>query len=143
MSAYQQCELLVKSISPVGKDGSRLLSWIMLIDGQQRFLDEARDVLRAGLTQAAWISVDDTGARHKAANSTCTQIGNDHFAWFGTTASKSRLNFLELLRAGHPDYVINAEALAYMRERGLAGPLIARLEGHPQRVFADQAAWQT
>ena len=33
---------------------------------------------------------------------------------FGTTGSKSRLNFLELLRAGHDDYVINAEALAYM-----------------------------
>src|SRR3954469_20732092 len=42
--------------------------------------------------------------------------------WVGTTASKSRLNFLELLRAGHPDYVIDAEALAYMRERGLSGP---------------------
>ena len=78
----------------------------LLIEGQQRFLDEARDVLRAGLTQAAWITVDDTGARHKAANGTCTQIGNDHFAWFGTTASKSRLNFLELLRAGHGEYVM-------------------------------------
>ena len=30
----------------------------------------------------------------------------------------SRLNFLELLRAGQPDYVINAEALAYMRHGG-------------------------
>ena len=74
-------------------------------------------------------------------NGVCTQIGNDHFTWFGTTASKSRLNFLELLRAGHGDYVVNAEALAYMRERALAGPVIARLAGHPQRVFADQAAW--
>src|SRR4051794_23004308 len=80
-----------------------------------------------GWRQAAWITVDDTGARHKAANGTCTQIGNDHFAWFGTTASKSRLNFLELLRAGHPDYEINAEALAYMRERGLAGLIIQQL----------------
>src|SRR5215203_4143717 len=93
----------------------------LLIDDLQRFLDVARYVLCAGLAQAAWITVDDTRARHKAVNWTCTQIGNDHFAWFGTTASKSRLNFLELLRAGHPDYVINAEALAYMRERGLSG----------------------
>jgi hypothetical protein len=45
------------------------------------------------------------------------RIGNAHFAWFGTTGSKSRSNFLELLRAGHGDYVINAEALAYMRQR--------------------------
>jgi hypothetical protein len=99
-------------------------------------------VLRAGLAQAAWITVDDTGARHKAANGTCTQIGNDHFAWFGTTASKSRLNFLELLRAGHADYVINAEALAYMRQRALSGPVIERLATHPERYFPDQAAWQ-
>src|SRR5215207_8999817 len=113
----------------------------LLIDGQQRFLDEARDVLRTGLAQAAWITVDDTGARHKAANGTCTQIGNDHFAWFGTTARKSRLNFLELLRAGHSDYVINAEALAYMRERALSGPVIQQLATHPEHTFRDEAAW--
>jgi hypothetical protein len=99
-------------------------------------------VLRAGLASAAWITVDDTGARHRAANGSCTQIGNHHFAWFGTTASKSRLNFLELLRAGHADYVVNAEALAYMRERTLAGPVIALLAGHPERSFRNQAAWQ-
>jgi hypothetical protein len=89
----------------------------LLIGGQDGFLAEARDVLCAGLVSAAWITVDDTGARHKAANGFCTQIGNAHFAWFGTTLSKSRINFLALLRAGYDDYVINAEALAYMCER--------------------------
>jgi len=113
----------------------------LLIAGQDAFLDEARDVLRAGLTSAAWITVDDTGARHKATNGFCTQIGNAHFTWFGTTASKSRLNFLELLRAGHSDYVINDEAIAYMRERALADHVIARLRDHPDRSFADRAAW--
>ena len=88
------------------------------------FLDEARAVLRAGLETAPWISVDDTGARHQHQNGYCTQLGNDHFAAFTTTASKSRLNFLEVLRAGYRDYVINAEALAYMRQRALAGPVI-------------------
>jgi hypothetical protein len=97
-------------------------------------------VLRAGLTSTAWITVDDTGARHKAANGFCTQIGNAHFAWFGTTPSKSRSNFLALLHAGHGNYVINAEALAYMRQRALAGPVIARLAEHPHQSFADQVA---
>ena len=113
----------------------------LLIAGQDGFLDEARDVLRAGLASAAWITVDDTGARHKATNGFCTQVGNTHFAWFGTTGSKSRSNFLELLRAGHGDYVINAEALAYMRQRALAGPVITRLAEHRRKSFADQAAW--
>ena len=84
----------------------------LLIGGQDEFLAEARDVLRAGLETASWITVDDTGARHKGANGVCTQIGNDNFAWFGTTGSKSRLNFLDLLRAGHTDYVINDAALS-------------------------------
>jgi hypothetical protein len=133
---------LVAQLRAIGLAISRRQVMRLLIDGQQRFLNEARDVLRAGLAQAAWITVDDTGARHKAANSTCTQIGNDHFAWFGTTASKSRLNFLELLRAGHTDYVINTEALAYMGKRALSGPVIKRLATHPERHFPDRAAWQ-
>jgi hypothetical protein len=47
-----------------------------------------------------------------------------------------------LLRAGHTDYVINAEALARMRSRGLAGPVIARLADAPDRHFIDGAQWQ-
>jgi hypothetical protein len=113
----------------------------LLNDGQERFIAEARDVLRAGLETAAWISVDDTGARHKATNGFCTQIGNDRFAFFATTGSKSRLNFLDLLRAGHEDYVINAAALAYMRERSLSGPVIQLLSQAGETQLADHAAW--
>jgi hypothetical protein len=115
----------------------------LLIAGQDGFLAENREVLRAGLSSAAWVTVDDTGARHKAANGFCTQIGNAYFAWFGTTAAKSRLNFLQLLRAGHSDYVINTEALDYMRQRALSSPVIARLAEHPQRFFTSQVAWTT
>ena len=86
--------------------------------------------------------MDDTGARHRGANAVCTQIGNDSFAWFGTTGSKSRMNFLELLRAGHTDYVVNEAALDTMREHALAGPVIQQLAAHERRRFADQAARQ-
>jgi hypothetical protein len=37
----------------------------LLTEKHQDFLDEARDVLRAGLETSAWVSVDDTGARIK------------------------------------------------------------------------------
>jgi regulator of replication initiation timing len=105
------------------------------------FSDEAHGVLRAGLETAPWITVDDTGARHRNRNGVTTQIGDDRFTFFATTFSKSRRNFLELLRAGYKDYVINAEALAYMRERHLAGTVIKQLDGHPRKIFADQVAW--
>lgn len=133
---------LVALLGGIGIEVSKRQVVRLLIDRQERFLDEAQDVLRAGLASARWVTVDDTGARHKARNGFCTHIGNDRFAWFGTTGSKSRLNFLDLLRAGHGDYVINAEALAYMRGRSLAGPVIGLLAGHDDKRFADRAAWQ-
>lgn len=133
---------LVALLAAIGLALSKRQVVRLLIDRQDRFCAEAGAVLRAGLTGAAWITVDDTGARHKAANGFCTQIGNDRFAWFGTTGSKSRLNFLELLRAGHNDYVINAEALGYMRRRELAGAVIRQLAEHKDKHFADVAAWQ-
>jgi Transposase IS66 family len=114
----------------------------LLTDKRDGFRDEARDVLRAGLETSPWVSVDDTGARHKARNGFCTQIGNDRFTWFGTRLSKTRLNFLDLLRAGHTDYMVNDAAFSYWRSRGLAAPLIARLAEAGEVRFANQPAWQ-
>jgi len=134
---------LVAQLRGIGVAISKRQLMRLLIAGQDGFLAENRDVLRAGLQTAAWVSVDDTGARHAGKNGFCTQIGNDDFTWFGTRTSKSRLNFLDLLRAGHTDYIINQAALDYMRGRALAGSVIHRLAAHRQTRFADQAAWQT
>src|ERR1700690_453328 len=134
-------ERLVAQLQAIGVSISKRQVMPLLIDGQDDFLAESREVLRAGLATAEWVTVDDTGARHRGANAVCTQIGNDDFAWFGTTGSRSRLNFLDLLRAGHTDYVINATALADMRDRALAGPVIRQLAAHTERRFADPTAW--
>src|SRR5688500_11735514 len=132
---------LVAQLRAIGIAISKRQVVRLLNEGHSTFLEEARNVLRAGLATASWISVDDTGARHQHRNGVCTQLGNDHFAAFVTTASKSRLNFLEVLRAGYADHVINAEALAYMHGRALAGPVITGLAEHPERHFRDEAAW--
>jgi hypothetical protein len=113
----------------------------LLTDKRVDFVAEAQAVLRAGLEISPFVSVDDTAARHAGKNGFCTQIGNDWFTWFGTRASKSRLNFLDLLRAGHTDYVLNDAAYDYMRKHALSAPLIARLTAETQTGFADQAAW--
>jgi len=113
----------------------------LLTDKQADFVAEAQDVLRAGLQTSPFVSVDDTGARHAGKNGFCTQIGNDWFTWFGTRASKSRLNFLDLLRAGHTDYVLNDAAYTYMRKHALSAPLIASLMDDPETGFDDPKAW--
>ncbi len=96
-------ERLTTQLRAFGLSISKRQVMRLLIDRQDAFLAESRDVLRAGLQTASWVTVDDTGARHAGRNGFCTQIGNDDFTWFGTRASKSRLNFLDLLRAGHTD----------------------------------------
>jgi hypothetical protein len=133
---------LVQFLNGLGLPISKRQVVRLLIEDKDDFIVEARDVLRAGLGHSDWISVDDTGARHKGRNGYCTQIGNDRFTYFVTTTSKSRINFLSLLRAGHTDYVLNEEAFAYMRKRNLSATVIKPLRAHPDRRFATEDAWE-
>lgn len=84
----------------------------------------------AGLATSSYIQADDTGARHQGQNGYCTHIGNERFAWFASTDAKSRVNFLELLQAERR-YEVNAEALAYLAERGSAAGHCERLAARP------------
>lgn len=106
------------------------------------FHAEKDAILEAGLATARWVTVDDTAARHAGRDEYTTHIGNDCFAWFATRPSKSRLNFLDLLRAGDPNYVINAAALAYLIEHGVPESIVAALLAAGPRSFADDTAWQ-
>lgn len=133
---------LLSLLRSIGVSISKRQLQRLLTDKQDAFIDEAQAILRAGLQTASFVSVDDTGARHAGKNGFCTQIGNDWFTWFGTRSSKSRLNFLDLLRAGHADYVLNDAAFAYLRERGLSHALIARLRKAGETHFVDLHAWQ-
>jgi hypothetical protein len=114
----------------------------LLNKNHEGLIAEAQDVLRAGLETSSWVSVDDTGARHAGKNGFCTQIGNEWFTWFRTRTSKSRLNFLDLLRAGFTDYVLNDAAYDYMRDQGLPAATITRLKAEPRTRFSDQTAWK-
>jgi len=90
---------------------------------------------------SSYIGVDDTGARHDGHNGFCTAIGNDLFAYFESTGSKSRLNFLEVLRGPVGGYTINEVALAYFGQQKLAQEAIAKLDAEP-RQCADELAWR-
>jgi hypothetical protein len=86
-----------------------------LNEEHQIFKQEQDEVLKAGLETATYIHTDDTGARHNGKNGYCTVIGNDDFAYFKTSNSKSRANFLEILQAGEQKYILNDIAEAYLQ----------------------------
>src|SRR5208282_103150 len=110
-------------------------------EGKDTFHQEKAELLPAGLAVSTYVQVDDTGARHQGHRGFCTHIGNELFAFFASTESKSRLNFLEILRQPHTDYRINQTAVAYWHRQKLPKAVVDLLRRGPQ-AFADSAAWQ-
>jgi hypothetical protein len=114
----------------------------LLSEGKALFHQEKDDILKTGLTVSNYITVDDSGARHKGKNGYVTQIGNDHFAWFQSTSSKSRVNFLELLRAGDKGYRINHYAETYWKGQGLPRKPLMGLLNSQSAYIDDAILWE-
>ncbi len=107
------------------------------------FHAEKDEILTAGLEVSDYVHVDDTGARHQGQNGYCTHIGNELFAWFESTQSKSRINFLTLLRGKHTDYVLNEEAFEYMQAQKLPKKVIQPLTELKLKSFQDEQEWSS
>ena len=113
----------------------------ILSSGHEGFHQEKDELLVAGLEVSGFITVDDSGARHQGKNGYVTQIGNELFAWFSSTESKSRINFLERLHAGSLSYLVTPEALTYMREQGLPAPIRQQLSAATSTAISTGEDW--
>jgi transposase IS66 family protein len=133
--------LLLEQLHELGIDISAGQVNRLLTEDREAFHQEKAEVLTAGLTTSSYVGVDDTGARHAGRNGYCTAVGNDLFASFESTDSKSRLNFLQVLRGRGTGYAVNDVTLAYWERQQLSREVVALLSAGPPR-FADAAAWQ-
>jgi len=113
----------------------------IITENNDQFHTEKDAILQVGLEVSKYVNVDDTGARHQGRNGYCTHIGNVFFAWFKSTESKSRINFLELLRAEHKDYVLDDDAIEYMRNNNLPKAQLQSLIECEGKTFTDKATW--
>ncbi|EKD77501.1 MAG: hypothetical protein ACD_42C00316G0010 [uncultured bacterium] len=114
----------------------------LLIDNKECFHKEKEAILKTGLSVSSHIHTDDTGARHDGKNGYCTHIGNELFAWFKSTNSKSRINFLELLRHEHEDYYLNKESFAYMKRYKVAPWIQDKLKHYAKKHFNNKFEWE-
>lgn len=112
----------------------------LLVDGKEKFHAEKAGLLSSGLKVSRYIHVDDTGARHAGRNGYCTHIGNELFAWFESTGSKSRLNFLNLLHQSHTDYHLTEHAFSYMVRKNLSPAVRKKLKDGA--YFSDETSWK-
>ena len=100
----------------------------LLVEEKEAFHQEQNQVLQAGLQTAEYIHTDDTGARHQGKNGYCTVMGNDLFAHFTTTDSKSRQNYLRILRGPYTDFILNQYSRSYLMEQELAACHLSKLD---------------
>jgi len=132
-------ERLSTLLNDIGVEISKRQVVRLLSKGLDGFVAEDAAVLHAGLVSAAYVTVDDTGARHARDNFYTTHIGGEHFTVFRTTKTKSRLNFLSLLRGNYQDYVLNDAACDYLKSRhGVDPTVIARLRTRKPQHFPNQ-----
>jgi hypothetical protein len=134
-------ERLMALLNGMGLEISKRQVVRLLSQGLEDLVEEDEAVLKAGLATADWISVDDTAARHAGEDCFATQLGDDRFTVFRTGPSKSRINFLSVLQAGETVFLVDDEALAYMKGLNMAASPLALLAGHPDKRFTDEAAW--
>src|SRR5271166_4116555 len=115
----------------------------LLTERLEVFHQEKDELLPVGLQVSPYVQTDDTGARHQGHNGYCTYVGNDWFASFTSTDTKSRRNFLEVLRGPHTDFVLHEAAFTYMAEHHLPEVVQSHLRTAAGQHCADAAAWQT
>ncbi|MDP2647288.1 MAG: transposase [Desulfobacterales bacterium] len=133
--------LLLEQLWEMGIDISAGQLNNFITEDKDAFHSEKDSMLSAGLEVSGYINVDDTGARHKGKNGYCTHIGNEFFSWFESTASKSRINFLKLMRAGHSDFVINMDAICYMLSNKLPQMALQAIIANQGMIFANESQW--
>jgi transposase IS66 family protein len=145
LDQYHQAQvtepLLLAQLWEYGIDISAGQLHRILTENKDHFHQEKDEVLTAGLAESSYVGTDDTGARHRGHNGYCTALGNDLFAYFESTDSKSRLSFLQVLQGSQRDYAINEITLAYWERQQLAAALVGQLTQGPQ-AFAGNPAWQ-
>jgi len=107
----------------------------ILMNEASAYQQASEAILTAGIEEALYIRADDTGAKHQYKNNYCTHIGGQHFAYFKTTASKSRENFLKILLQGKEGYIINEAFIWHLFQSGVEDDLLNLFEEYSGKRY--------
>ncbi len=130
----------------------------ILTEHHEAFHAEKDALLPTALQVFTTLCVDDSGAPHQGKYGSCLCIGNEFFTSFHSSDTKERSKFLDVLRCGHLDYVLNEHAWAYLKKQGLPAKVLRLLQAEKldeaagdvaeqpviefvDQTFADETAW--
>jgi hypothetical protein len=114
----------------------------LLTEGHEGFHEEKDSLLPAAREVSAYLNTDDTSARHCGKSGHTLHIGNDLFASFFTTDTKSRVNFLKILLTPHQGYLFNGDALFYLECFDVPQKLLTQLQPDTGWLFEDDQSWE-
>lgn len=114
----------------------------ILLEGHDALHAEKDALLPTAREISGVLHTDDTSARHRGQNGVCTHIGNELFASFHTTDSKSRLNFLRLLCQPAERYTLNEEMRTCLEMLGAPKKLQLRVAALPDAAFEGREAFE-
>ena len=133
---------LLEQLGELGVDISAGQLSNILLKGHENFHAEKDELLPTARQISGYLHCDDTSARHQGKAAVCTHIGNELFATFSTTDSKSRLNFLRLLCQPEEQYRWCEEANESLGWLGASGKLQARMNEQADGVWSGREAWE-
>lgn len=98
--------LLHEELHELGVDISTGQINRLLTEGHDAFHQEKDSLLPAAREVSTYLQTDDTSAKHCGKGGHTLHIGNDLFASFFTTDTKSRVNFLKILLSPYQGYLL-------------------------------------
>jgi hypothetical protein len=137
--------LLHEELQELGVDISAGQVNRLLTEGHEAFHQEKDSLLPAAREVSTYLQTDDTSARHRGKGGHTLHIGNDLFASFFTTDTKSRVNFLKILLEPHPGYLFNGDALFYLECFEVPQKLLAQLQPDTSDtgwIYEDDKSWE-
>lgn len=138
-----QCRIL-EELRDFGVDISAGQINNILTENHEALHAEKDALLPTALQVFTAFSVDDSGAPHQGNYGSCLCICNEFFTSFHSSDTKERSKFLDVLRCGHLDYVLNDMAWAYLKEQELPAKVLRLFEVEGllvEQTFADALAW--
>jgi len=107
----------------------------ILLDEAEAFSRVGEAILTTGLSEAPYIRTDDTGEKHDYKSAYCTHLGGEYFAYYQTTSSKSRENFLKILLQGKEGYCINEAMIWHLFQAGVEDDVLNLFEEYQGKSY--------
>lgn len=134
--------LLHEELHELGVDISTGQINRLLTEGHDAFHQEKDSLLPAAREVSTYLQTDDTSAKHRGNGGHTLHIGNDLFASFFTTDTKSRVNFLKILLSPYQGYLFNNDAVFYLECFQVPQKLLRRLKSETGWLFEDDETWE-